>query len=644
MPVNRFLLLVLCWGFCPIFPYAQNSHTRGFSFNPYSVDEGNGIILQTLRISCERTRPESRTILLIHGGGPGDIASFDFHWNDSDPFATDLAEMGFTVYLMDVRGWEGSTAPAYSLTDTAITAGSCQEAAQDIDAVVDYIRKTEHIDRVNLFGWATGGHWASYYTTLHNDKVDNLIVLNTLYGVKAPWGLSSAFADPADSNRYNNHLAVYRESRQQDLIDARLNAVPFADKNDWIDTSGLRNYAETVTMWSKQHVLRVPGGYRKESFYMAHGHQYWNARDIKRPVLILRSQYDFWSRPIDATTFYQDLVHSPRKSSMELKEATHFVFLDSPAKGRQQLLDAIDRFIPRPPPYALTIDSLRTDAQVLEFIQRFEFTSNRIFLVPPRPMSVGAHQDSDWRRQFGAASWEKADFDGNGTTDLLVNGYSPSVRESSITNCFVLLNFGRDSFRIIRLFSPSYEFIVAKELPLDGHADIVILNGSPHVSDTLTYRFGNFIERMRPSPPIPIREIRYCAWGFFSPDPGYGFTIHGDSIRYVRPPSVDLDFHYRDNDGIYLARLDTATAEQLYSLINYLDIPSLRRQYSVPWTDAGMFTLKIDYQNGTSVRIDDGGGLGTFGLSALYQLLSAIRNSQHWTRIASVPPSTSPCQ
>ena len=341
---------------------------------------------------------------------------------------------------------------------------------------------------------------------------------------------------------------------------------------------------------------------------------------------------------------------------MELKEATHFVFLDRPAKGRDQLLDAIDRFIPWPPSYALTIDSLRTDSQVLEFVRRFEFASNGIFLAPPQPMSLGARHDSDWRRQFDAPSWEKADFDGNGTTDLLVNGYSPSVRESSTTNCFVILNFGRDSFRIVHLFSPSYDFLVAKKLLSDGHTDIVTLHfptypvyargkdSSPEASDTLTYRFGHFIERTHFSPPLPIREIHYCAWGSFSPDPGYGFIIHGDSIRYVRPPSVDENFRFRDNSGIYLARLDTATASQLYSLIDYLGIPSLKKQYAVPWTDAGVNTLKIDYQNGMSYRIDDHGGLGTFGLLALHQLLSSFRDSQHWTRITSVPPSTSPCQ
>lgn len=270
-------------------------------------------------------------------------------------------------------------------------------------------------------------------------------------------------------------------------------------------------------------------------------------------------------------------------------------------------------------------------------------------------MSLEARNDSDWRRQFGAHSWEKADLDGNGTTDLLINGYVNSAGGSGITSCFVLLNFGRDSVRIIRLFNASLQFLVAKKFVVDGHTDIVTLHFapivgrrlgqdfSPHLSDTLTWRFGHFIERTRRSPTQPIREIRYCAWGFFGPDPGYGFTIYGDSIRYVRPPSVDEDFRFRDSGGIYLARLDSATAGELFGLINYLHIPSSQKQYAVPWTDAGMYTLKIDYQNGTAVRIDDGGGLGTFGLSALHQLLSGLIDSQHWTRIASVPPFTSPC-
>ena len=313
-----------------------------------TIDEGKGIHIAIRRLATKNKRPHTRTILLIHGGGSGGISSFDTPTGDAPSFAQGLFEKNFNVYIMDIRGWENSTAPAYDTTDTSLVAGSCQEAAEDIDAVINYIRENEHLEKVNLFGWATGGHWAGYYTTLHNDKIDHLIVLNTLYGVKGPWSLNSSFADPADSNRYNIHIPLYRESGKQAVIDSRYNAIPPLNRSNYISTASVEVYAERATSWNPQHTLRVPGGYRRESFNMAHGYQYWNAKSIKRPTLIIRSQYDFWSRPIDVTAFYNDLLNAPCRQTLELPDATHFVFLDSPRHGRNALLTAIDNFIPRP--------------------------------------------------------------------------------------------------------------------------------------------------------------------------------------------------------------------------------------------------------------------------------------------------------
>ena len=309
------------------------------------IDEGNGIHLSIRRIARKDATPEARILLLVHGGGSGAFSSFDLDQPTDHSFAKNLAAKGFVVYLMNIRGWENYTAPAYDSTDTSLIAGSCREAATDIDAVINYIRKKEQVQKVNLFGWATGGHWASYYTTLHNEKVDHLIVLNTLYGVKAPWSLSSAFADPTDSNSYNNHIPLYRESSEQAVIASRWTAIPFKDKSLWADSESVTRYAEGATSWNPQHTLKVPGGYRRESFNMAHGYQYWSAKAITRPTLIIRSEYDFWSRPIDVTAFYNDLTNAPLHQTLDLPNATHFVFLDKPDRGRDALIAAINDFI-----------------------------------------------------------------------------------------------------------------------------------------------------------------------------------------------------------------------------------------------------------------------------------------------------------
>lgn len=337
----RLILLISCMCSYPLLLSAQDRSYPTTSI--YKIKGANGLTLAMRRVGAHPTHPEARVILLVHGGGPGGVASFAF---GSGSFADSLVKKGFVVYLMNIRGWEESTAPLYNENDTSLTAGSCVEAAEDIDTVVEYIRQKEHLSRVNLFGWASGGHWVAYYTTLHNDKVDHLVVLNTLYGVNAPWIYNSAFADPSDPNRYDSRIPLYRTADKKAIIASRLAAIPFSNKPPWIDTADLESYAWSVANDSGHFTLKVPGGYRKESFYMAHGHQYWNASNIRVPTLVVRSQFDKWSRPEDVSAFYQDLVNAPRRDSIELPNATHFVTIDKPHQGRNALVAAIDLFIP----------------------------------------------------------------------------------------------------------------------------------------------------------------------------------------------------------------------------------------------------------------------------------------------------------
>jgi pimeloyl-ACP methyl ester carboxylesterase len=288
---------------------------------------------------------KKKPILLIHGG-TGAMTSFDLDVPDADAsFAQSLADMGFTVYLMNIRGWERSTAPVYNLTDTALVAASCQEAASDIDAVVNFILKDSPKGKIDLFGWASGGHWASYYATLHSDKLSHLIILNSLYGVKAPWAFNEAFADPADSSKFNNSsIPAMRQSNEQAMI----NIWGTAATTDTIikaDSTIIKAYAKSAVSYNNEHLLKVPGGFRKESFYMAQGKKYWDAKDITTPTLLIRSDNDFWSRPIDLDTYFNELPVGLVKKKLTIPHANHFVFLDIQGNGRRKLIIAINNFV-----------------------------------------------------------------------------------------------------------------------------------------------------------------------------------------------------------------------------------------------------------------------------------------------------------
>jgi pimeloyl-ACP methyl ester carboxylesterase len=319
---------------------AQSNYTTTDFFVP------NGSLQLQVRKVVETTYSSRRKLplLLVHGG-TGATTSFDLDAEDAS-FAKSLALGGFTVYIMNIRGWERSTAPAYNLTDTALVTGSCIEAASDIDAVVNYIQQGNPKGKINLFGWAAGGHWAAYYTTLHNDKVANLIVLNSLYGVKAPWMLNESFAEPADSTRFNSSIPAYRQSNEQQVTDSWKTGITPADTTLIKPDSALvKAFAKSAVSFNEEHLLKTPGGFRKESFYMANGRKYWDAKDITVPTLIIRGDRDFWSRPVDVDTFYNELVSAPNKKKVVIVGGTHFVFLDTEGNGRRKLLIAINNFV-----------------------------------------------------------------------------------------------------------------------------------------------------------------------------------------------------------------------------------------------------------------------------------------------------------
>lgn len=317
---------------------AQSNYTT----TNFTVPKGD-VTLQVRKVTEETYSSKRKIPILFVNGGTGAMTSFDLDVPDAS-FAKALADAGFAVYMMNIRGWEQSTAPAYSLTDTSLVAASGQEAISDICAVVEYLVKDIPTGKINLFGWAAGGHWASYYTTLHNDKVANLIVLNSLYGVKAPWQFNEVFADPANPQKFNNAIPVYRQSTEQAVINIWQTAITPADTLVKADSVVIKAFAKSAVSYNPEHLLKTPGGFRKESFYMAQGKKYWDARDIAVPTLLIRSDHDFWSRPIDLETYFAELVNVPNKKKVVLVNANHFPFLDT-SNVRRKLIISINNFV-----------------------------------------------------------------------------------------------------------------------------------------------------------------------------------------------------------------------------------------------------------------------------------------------------------
>jgi pimeloyl-ACP methyl ester carboxylesterase len=312
-----------------------------------------------IRIHIREVRTETHgacdPILLVHGARVPGVASFDLSVPGGS-LAADLADRGFCVYVMDVRGYGQSTRPPEMEQPPQNRPALVRsvDAVRDIDAAVDFVRKRMGVGRVSLFGWATGGQWAGYYAALHSGKLSHLIVLNALYGVNAPhplMGHGSDMEDPAHPGHLNPAIGAYRCNSAESLLGAWNRSIPADDKDSWRDPSVADAYvrealaSDPEASTHQPPCFRSPSGALEDSFYLATGRQLWDASFIYVPTLVLASERDFWSRPGDRDKMKEDMVHAPIAKVVVIPNATHFVHLDRPEHGRQLLLNAIVNFI-----------------------------------------------------------------------------------------------------------------------------------------------------------------------------------------------------------------------------------------------------------------------------------------------------------
>jgi len=336
---GRFILILLAVAMLQGLMTAVES--RAFFRAESFVESEPGVRIFVREIKASAKEEEGSPVLLIHGVGPGSVPHFDApvpHYS----LAEDIAGAGYFVYLMDVRGFgksAGKTAEAGS-----------DEAVKDISAVVDWILRRSRDNGVALVGLGAGGHWAALYTVKNPGKVRRLVLLNVLYGVKAPWPAGKAFEDPQRPGLFDPSAAGATLADAAGLTADWDRAIPDADKSKWRDPRVAQAYVTLALADAPPGGLRIPGACLREHFEMARGKKLWDARDIRVPTLYARGTLDHWSRPEDLQALHAELVNAPSRQFIVLHGATHFLLLDRPEKGRAAFIHELLLFLGDLPP------------------------------------------------------------------------------------------------------------------------------------------------------------------------------------------------------------------------------------------------------------------------------------------------------
>jgi len=105
-----------------------------------------------------------KSVVCIHGIGG--------HSEDFRVIGQDLAEDGIEVYAFDLRGFANSKEEALPRGDTS----DFNRHLQDVDEVVDIVRKRHPKNKVYMFGYSLGALYTLWYSANYPDSLDGIIL------------------------------------------------------------------------------------------------------------------------------------------------------------------------------------------------------------------------------------------------------------------------------------------------------------------------------------------------------------------------------------------------------------------------------------------------------------------------------------
>jgi pimeloyl-ACP methyl ester carboxylesterase len=280
-----------------------------------------------------------KILLFVHGATYPSETAFDLRLNGLS-WMDYIAQHGYDVYLVDVRGYGKSTRPAEMdvPADQNEPIVRTETAVKDVGAAVDFILKRRGVQKLNLMGWSWGTSIMGWYTAQHNYNVVKLV----LY---APQWLRNA-PSLTDSGA---KLGAYRSVTREAAKSRWLTGVPESKKADLIPAGWFEAWAgatfatDPVGAASTPPVLRAPNG------VIADGREFWSAdkplydpADIRVPTFLAHAEWDADLPNYMLYAYFEKLANVPYKRYVQIGEGTHSVIME---KNRMQLFQAVQQFL-----------------------------------------------------------------------------------------------------------------------------------------------------------------------------------------------------------------------------------------------------------------------------------------------------------
>jgi len=308
------------------------------SYHVPARDPGIQLHVRNKRPASMTQFSAEKTLLYVHGTSQAASSTFDLAL-DGISWMDHIAQRGYDVYLVDLRGYGGSTRPPEMERPAAENPPIVRTdvAVKDVEAAVDHILARRGLTKLNLMGWSWGTAIMGRYATQNSDKVNRLV----LYA--PPWTSEAPTGSQAPLGAYQTWTMEQARSRLQ-------NGAPEEKKKDLMPDAWFEKWSAaalaTDPVGAKQTppVVRTPNGTVQDTReYWLAGRALWEPSGIKAPTLIVVGEWDTGTTAVArAQAVFGKLSNAPYKRLVEIGEGTHLIFLE---KNRMHLFREVQLFL-----------------------------------------------------------------------------------------------------------------------------------------------------------------------------------------------------------------------------------------------------------------------------------------------------------
>lgn len=309
------------------------------SYHVPARDPGIQLYVRNKRPETMTSFGPDRILLFVHGATYPAETAFDLQL-DNLSWMDYIAQRGYDVYLMNVRGYGRSTRPTEM--DQPAQANRpivhTDVAVKDFSTVVDHILARRGVPKINLMAWSWGTVIAGAYTAQNSDKVQRLVLYAPVWLRQTPSlirlaGPLGAYRTVAMDTARQRWLTGVAADKQKDLI-----------PSGWFEAWWKANLeADPVGAAQNPPVVRAPNGVVEDGGrYWAADTRYYDPSKIHVPVLLVHAEWDADTPAYMSQALFARLTNAPLKRYVVIGEGTHTVIME---RNRMQLFREVQLFL-----------------------------------------------------------------------------------------------------------------------------------------------------------------------------------------------------------------------------------------------------------------------------------------------------------